>query len=93
MMSTETAPFEWEGYCTRCEDGVSLDEGSETPTTPREAVCHACDKILIREEAIGECIEAARSTQGGADSYRDMRNRIVSRLEGLRTTHPRKDAP
>ncbi len=47
-------PFEWDGYCTRCNRGVSLDDGCETPTTAREAVCHECDKILLREEGAAD---------------------------------------
>lgn len=56
----DDVPFVWDGYCTECFSAVHLDEGSDNPTTPREAVCHACDKALIFEEgmAVGAAIVA-----------------------------------
>lgn len=42
-------PWEWDGYCPRCQHGISLDEGSDDPETEDEALCHTCVRAELAD--------------------------------------------
>lgn len=84
--------FYWEGYCTRCECGVSW-ENDHPPETKREAVCHACDKALHYEE--GVATERARIIavlNGLKDSAYPPSYFVEDILRGIEAGDHEKDA-